>query len=170
MKAFNRVFIAGTMQGANKGSAIWDQGYREEIPAIVRKHLPDAECFDPGSPVQRYLQQVPPDPLSAAIPGSQVDRFQTGSIKGSAQAIRTLFRDMTRKASESDLCIAYLPDHIPSMGTAMEMYSAHLGGATVVSITEMRHNLSILSISDWILRDFKALDSWLSETTYARKK
>ena len=70
---------------------------------------------------------------------------------------------MTQEASRSDLCIAYIPGRTPSMGTAMEMYAAHLGGVPVVAVTEMLENLAIISTANWVLRDLHQLKLWLRE-------
>ncbi|MFF0612217.1 hypothetical protein ACFYUD_26500 [Nocardia tengchongensis] len=157
-----RYFIAGTMQGANRGVRIRNQDYRIQISDIVRRYHPDAECFDPHPAMRSFVR-------SSRIPlGLGFARLKTSNSFDEARAstavldLRDKFRELTAEAGRCDLVIAYLPGRVPSMGSAMEMYSAHLGGATVVSITKMRENLSVLSTSDVIVPDLRRFDSWLA--------
>jgi hypothetical protein len=64
-----RVFIAGTIQGANDKLRIDDQGYREEIATLVRSHFPEADCFDPSLEVTRRLA----DPATLSAIGRLID-------------------------------------------------------------------------------------------------
>ena len=43
-----RVFIAGTIQGSNADLRIDDQGYREQIAALVRARFPEADLTSSG--------------------------------------------------------------------------------------------------------------------------
>ena len=157
-----RVFIAGTMQGSNRGVRIRSQHYRSRISEIVRRHHPAAECFDPHLAMQSFVR-------SSRIPlGLGIARLKTASgfdetrASDAILALRDKFRELTLEAGRCDLVVAYLPGRVPSMGSAMEMYSAHLGGATVVSVTRMRENLSVLSTSDVIVPDLRRFDRWLA--------
>jgi hypothetical protein len=161
MMDVRKVFLAGTMQGANRGTEVSDQSYRTTIPALVRSSYPQAICFDPSADVARQLgdpaiTSMVKEMIAAAPPVIHVEALppQIGDL-------RDTFHRMTLEVEKCDLCIAYLPDGALSMGTAMEMYAAWRAGVPVVAVTELVQNLAILSVSDWILRDLDALATWL---------
>ena len=158
-----RVFVAGTIQGANQGTKTEDQGYRTSIPLLVKSHFPDATFFDPSRDVARELG----DPQMVALVQSLLRDapavMATDVLPDRVRELRSTFHAMTREVTQCDLCIAYLPGRSLSMGTAMEMYAAWSGGVPVVAITEMLENLAILSVSDWVVRDMESLGSWLSD-------
>lgn len=161
MTAVRRVFVAGTMQGANQGTKIEDQGYRERIASIVASVLPDAECFDPSHEVTERLRD--PDTLAVigAVVASELPVLATAELPERLGELRSVFLRMTAKVAECDLCVAYLPGTMPSMGTAMEMYAAHCAGVPIATITTMRTNLAIASVSTWLLDDLEAFEHWL---------
>lgn len=158
-----RVFVAGTMQGASNGLEIADQGYRDVIRDAVLERFPEAECLDPGRPVQELVAGVASRPedlarLAAQLGGPRVD---LDALDDDVQRVRTAFREMTALAAACDLVIAYLPGTTPSMGTAMEMYQAYLAGVPVLAITDQRMNLSLLSTATWIISGLDGLGPWL---------
>lgn len=159
----SRVFIAGTIQGSNRGTDIEDQSYRVTIPALVTRFFPDAECFDPSVAVTNALADAKVAALVGSLRRDVPPILETASLPPELTGLRETFHAMTREVAKCDLCVAYLPGHIPSMGTAMEMYAAHLGGVPVVTITEMVTNLAVASVSTWILRDLDAFEKWLSQ-------
>lgn len=156
-----RVFIAGTMQGANSGLDIHDQGYRTEIAVILERTSPGTQTFDPSSEVQRLLAS---ETVRTAI-GSAGERgagaLRMSRLPAPIQEVREAFLRMTDEVRRCDLCIAYLPNQIPSMGTAMEIYAAHLAGVPVVTVTAMSSNLAIAAASTWIVPDLTALENLL---------
>jgi hypothetical protein len=152
-----RVFVAGTIQGASNGLAVADQSYRQVIPTIVSSVFPDAECFDPSSPV---LHQLADHETAAAVrtvieaaPGV----LRTSDLVAEAQQLRRTFLDMAGEVARCDLCIAYLPGSTPSMGTAMEMYAAREAGVPVVAVTRMTGNLAVVAVSTIIAPDLEFL-------------
>ncbi|TFD06325.1 hypothetical protein [Cryobacterium sp. TMT1-66-1] len=163
MMKLARVFIAGTIQGANRGLAVEDQGYRDVIPNMVRASFPDVECFDPSAVVRVRMADPGLSGVVAEIARSAPSAISTADLPPQIEDLRGVFHRMTREVQDCDLCIAYLPHRIPSMGTAMEMYAAYLAGVPVVAVTEMAENLAIVAVSDWILKDLDALRVWLSE-------
>lgn len=163
------VFIAGTMQGAKSGVEIHDQRYRTEIQTILQRVSPGVEVFDPSSEVQRLLAN---DDVRKAI--TAASKRLTGALRLSdlppqIQEVREAFLQMTDATRQCDLCIAYLPDRTLSMGTAMEIYAAHLASVPVVTVTDMVSNLAIASVSTWIVPDLSTLENLLlSELPRAR--
>ncbi|MBT2509711.1 hypothetical protein J7I98_28325 [Streptomyces sp. ISL-98] len=160
---FKRIFIAGTIQGSNQGWNIEDQSYRTALASILETHLPGVECFDPSTPVLELLATAETRDAVQQMLGSLSEATHMDSAPDAVQKVRTAFREMTSEAAKCDLCIAYLPNSMPSMGTAMEMYAAHLSGVPVVTITDMVQNLSIVSISDWIFSDIPAFENWVAK-------
>jgi hypothetical protein len=52
---------------------------------------------------------------------------------------------------EVDVLVAFLPE--ASMGTAIEIWEAHHGGAVIVTISPMKHNWAVKFLSDVIYPD-----------------
>ena len=90
------------------------------------------------------------------------------SLPAGVDELRRSFLEITRRAADSDLCIAYLPGAAPSMGTAMEMYQAHLASVPVVTVTAMVTNLAIVSTSSYLVRDLDALEEPLVDVRDGR--
>ncbi|MFC0600369.1 hypothetical protein [Streptomyces palmae] len=164
-----RIFIAGTIQGSNRGLNIEDQSYRAELASILENHLPGVECFDPSAPVLELLATDQTRDAARQMLDGRPEAMRTDSFPAAVQEVRAAFRAMTAEAAKCDLCVAYLPDSMPSMGTAMEMYAAHLAGVPVVAITDMVQNLSVVSVSDWIFSDIPAFERWIAGLSSARQ-
>jgi hypothetical protein len=152
-----RVFIAGTIQGANADLRIDDQGYREQIATLVRTRFPEADCFDPSREVTHQLA----DPTTLSVIGKLLADtpriLDLASLPPELAALRQTFTEMTSEAAKCDLCIAYLPDRTLSMGTAMEMQAASAAGVPIATVTSLVDNLAVMSVSSWVLRDLEAL-------------
>lgn len=155
-------FVAGTMQGRLRGGAIVDQRYRETIAATIRNVFPTANVICPyesmvasfggrRNALFKDLEEVLRAPVVLAVEYP----------RGIADVV-TFFDDMTRRASAADVVVAYLAADEPSMGTAMEMWSAHAAGRTVIAITNLRDSLAILATSDFIIPDLEAFARLLS--------
>jgi hypothetical protein len=151
------VFVAGTIQGASNGLSVADQSYRQVIPTIVASVFPDAECFDPSSPVMHQLATQETAAAVKAVLEAGPVVLQTDELVPVAQQLRRTFVDMTEEAARCDLCIAYLPGSTPSMGTAMEMYAARRAGVPVVAVTRMTGNLAVVAVSTVIAPDLDSL-------------
>ncbi|GAB3175709.1 hypothetical protein GCM10027059_49520 [Myceligenerans halotolerans] len=160
-----RIFLAGTIQGANRGVDVEDQQYRTDLTTILTEAFPGVECFDPSAPVRDRMADPALAELVVRIASDAPPVLATADLPGRAAELRTIFREMAREAGRCDLCVAYLPHRIPSMGTAMEMYAAHLAGVPVVAVTEMVENLAVVSTADWIVRDLDQLRAWLDDRT-----
>jgi hypothetical protein len=152
-----RVFIAGTIQGANNYLRIDDQGYREQIPALVRSRFPEAECFDPSLEVTRQLADPTTLSVISKLIGDAPRVIDLESLPAELAALRKTFSEMTREAAKCDLCIAFLPGRTLSMGTAMEMQAAFSAGVPIATVTSLIDNLAVMSVSSWVVRDLAAL-------------
>ncbi|MEV6683373.1 hypothetical protein AB0N09_41965 [Streptomyces erythrochromogenes] len=153
-------FLAGTMQGARTGSDLVDQTYRERLTAALLARRPGAVVNDPGVVMAEWLAAHPgARPAHAALADRAV--LHHDRLAPELRELTVLFHRLTELAAASDVCVAWLPGHEASMGTAAEMLSAHRAGRTVVSITDMRQNLAVLSCSTVILPDLDAFTDWL---------
>ena len=161
MTKISRVFVAGTMQGATDGIAIVDQSYRATIASIVAAVVPGAECFDPSVEVTQRLSDPETIELIGAVVQSGRSALAMAALPQPLADLRVTFQRMTAQAARCDLCVAFLPGATPSMGTAMEMYAAFCGQVPIVTITAMRTNLAIVSVSTWMLSDLEAFERWL---------
>ncbi len=155
------VFIAGTMQGSRRGAAQLTQGYREAIRHLVLTHFPKANVLCPEQYMQQHLasdeEAIRNDHAALA---SFVDIDAT-ALSRPLQKLTGIFHELVDAAAASDMCIAWLPDHEASMGTAVEMYAAWRAGVPVIAVTEMRQNLAILSCASLILPDLVSLGGYL---------
>ncbi|MFJ2741492.1 hypothetical protein ACIO3O_17710 [Streptomyces sp. NPDC087440] len=154
-------FLAGTMQGARTGAHLTDQSYREQLTDCLRARRPDAVINDPGVVMAEWLGSHPADVRAAHAALADQPVVRHDELAPELRELTELFHRLTRLAAESDVCVAWLPGHEPSMGTAAEMLSAHRAGRTVVTITDMRQNLAVLSCSTVILPDLAAFTAWL---------
>lgn len=161
-------FLAGVMQGARRGADYTDQGYRTALRAEIARQRPGAIVHDPYTLMIDWFRASEDDVRRehAALAGTPiVHREKAGP--GVSRLIEAFHR-LARLAAESDVCVAWLPGHEPSMGTAVEMHSAHLADRTVVAITDMRQNLAVLSCATVILPDLETFSDWLAEGGDAR--
>lgn len=124
------VFIAGVMQGIRRDDQIDSQAYRLRITEALRFHQPDVKITDPWA-------------------------LHPNSVDYDADRARHTFLSMTKQAGTVDLLIAYLPTL--SMGTAMEMWEAHLAGVTIVAVTPFVHHWAIRFTAAEILPDLDSL-------------
>lgn len=150
-------FLAGTMQGSRRGEAMVDQGYRQRIRETVLAHRPDAQVRDPGELMVEWLL-AEADEIRAEH-AALADRRRVVREELSAPLLRLtgVFDRLVSVAADSDVCIAWLPGHEASMGTAAEMWAAHDHGRLVVAITTMTQNLAVLACSDLIVTSVEDL-------------
>lgn len=124
------VFIAGVMQGQREDKAVESQSYREQITAVLQEHYPQITITDPW-----VLNPV----------GIDYDEARA----------RELFLSLTRRASEADVLIAYLPQI--SMGTAMEMWQAYQSGVYIIAVSPFVNHWAIRFTANEILPDLESL-------------
>jgi hypothetical protein len=125
-----RVFLAGVIQGSQPHSGIHNQGYRHQIASMLRQVVADIEIIDP------HLRHP--------------ERF---GMDRDGQ--RSLFLRYVAEAAEVDLLIAYLPT--ASMGTAVEMWAAYRVGVPIITVSPLRDNWVVFSLSTAVVPDIDAL-------------
>ncbi len=163
MSVARSYFLAGVMQGGRRGADYADQGYRTDLRAAIAKHRPGALIHDPFELLRDWLgpdEDVIRQEHAALADMTTVHREKLGPA---LTELIDAFHRLTRLAADSEVCVAWLPEHEPSMGTAAEMYSACQAGRTVVAITAMRQNLAVLACASVILPDLAAFTDWLAE-------
>lgn len=124
------VFLAGIMQGSMQGRGHHDQRYRQEIAALIKRHLPQAEIVDPWA--------LYPDSASY----------------DDERARETFFR-VCELVGQADLMIAYLPE--ASIGTGVEMWEAHRRGVPIISVSPLEQNWAIRFLSWRVCRTLEEL-------------
>ena len=130
-----KVFIAGIIQGSFRDDSLHDQSYRDEIRAIVRRCLPEAEIICPW------------------------ETHPEGIRYGPMKAKRTLI-ELAELAADVHLLVAHVPE--ASMGTGIEMWQAHRAGIPVVTISPMVRNWVVRYLSSHVcgtLEEFKGFAS-----------
>jgi nucleoside 2-deoxyribosyltransferase len=152
-----RVFVAGTIQGTNAGFVIEDQSYRGAIREAVAEVFPNAHCFDPSAEVTLQLRDPSVMTAVSVAVNSVAEVLDCDELGPEITRLRRIFREMTHEVTQCDLCIAYLPGRMPSMGTAMEMYAAHTAHVPVFAITHMTDNLAIMSVATVIVPEINLL-------------
>lgn len=131
-----KIFIAGIMQGSIQGMGIQTQDYRQIIGEAVKINHPAAEIVDPYS------------------------LFPNSVEYDDQRAKQTLFA-MAAEAGSSDMLIAYLPE--ASMGTTLEMVRAYDNGKYIISITPMKKNWVVRSMSAQIFPTLDAFCDWVQK-------
>ncbi|MEW5987970.1 MAG: hypothetical protein AB1791_15155 [Chloroflexota bacterium] len=137
-----RIFLAGIMQGARQDPGIHSQDYRLRIAEALRSHLPNAEITDPWT-------------------------LHPNSVTYNDEQARQTFKSMTALAGQSDVLIAYLPD--ASMGTAIEMWTAHHARAYVVAVTPLVHNWVVRTTANEVLPDLDSLLAYIESGRLAQR-
>lgn len=153
-------FLAGTMQGSRAGDGMSDQGYRQELRDLILACRPEAEIRDPGDLMAQWLHAEAAEIRAAHADLAGCEIVLRDELVSPLVRLTDVFDRLVSVSSQSDVCLAWLPDHEASMGTAAEMWAAHASGRCVVAVTQMRQNLAVLSCSDVIvptLSDLAAL-------------
>lgn len=140
-----------------------DQSYRERIEAMIVHAFPSATVVCPykamvnrfGSRREILLQELQ---RLAILPVLSADAYPNG-----LQEVVAFFVEMTSRAAAADVLVAYLAADEPSMGTAMEMWSAYTSGRIVVTITAARDSLAVLATSRFIVADTDSFAHLLNE-------
>jgi hypothetical protein len=156
-------FLAGVMQGARRGADLADQDYRATLRSLIQERFPDALIHDPGEVMWREMQHSRELIRDAHAALQNVGSIRREELTPPLQELVAMFHRLTQLAAESDVCVAWLPNHEPSMGTAAEMLSAWRAGSKVVAITGMRQNLAVLACSSMIVPDLDGFAAWLDQ-------
>jgi len=127
-----RFFLAGIMQGSQRGALLHDQDYRGRLKTLLEANFVDADVFDPHAD-------------------------HTGSLEYDDQLGKKVFFRHNRLCREVDVVIAFVPQ--ASMGTAIEMWEAHEHGrAAVISISPLERNWAIRFCSHAVYPDLAAFE------------
>lgn len=136
-----KVFLAGIIQGSLVSATITPQDWRGPIGRALARHVPHADVYC------HYSRH--PNSITYDLPD-----------------IRATLADGLARAAACDLLVAYLPG--ASMGTGIEMYEAHRGGAAVVSITPLAANWIVRAYSHHIAEDLAAFEAFAASGELAR--
>ena len=161
------VFIAGVMQGRRDGQEIADQSYRDSIRSAIIGRFPQARIHDPAIQMWSDLRNSRQQIREAHAALSSVTSIDCNLLDDPVAELREIFHKQTALAGTCELCVAFLPNSEPSMGTAAEMLTAYNAGKYVVSITNMKQNLAILSCSNLIIEDLASFEVWLETQSEA---
>ena len=127
-------FVAGIIQGSLQDRSIHGQSYRDSLVGLLRTAFPDAETY---CPIENY----------------------PNSLSFTDEVARQTFLGLMERAGRADVLVAYVPE--ASMGTAIEMWQAHRSGRLVVAISPMEANWAIRFLSDVLLPDIAAFESFV---------
>lgn len=133
-RSFGSIFLAGVIQGSNKGKTLHQQDYRKDIKDILRKYLPDSEIIDP-------VEQHPDSAFYDHQKGEKV------------------FHRSIKRCSGSDLMVAYLPE--ASMGTAVEMWECYKNKVPIWTISPLKENWAVKFLSTEIFECIDELEIFL---------
>ncbi len=125
-----KIFIAGIIQGSDRGKGIYSQDYRARIKSVLQKAIPEAEIFCPFE-------------------------HHPNSIDYDDERGKRVFLDLIDRAARSDVLIAFLPQ--ASLGTAIEIWQAYCAGKIIITISPMIENWVIKFLSDI---NFETLESF----------
>ena len=139
---FKKFFLAGIIQGSNKGKDLCSQTYRGKIKAVLKKHFPQAEIVDP----------IAVHPNSASY----------DSTKG-----KKVFYHLIGQAKSCDCIVAYLP--YASMGTAIEMWECRKNDIPIWVISPMTENWSIKFLSSEIFDSIEKFEKFVSSMWKVRR-
>ncbi len=136
-----KIFLSGIIQGSRQGKDIHVQNYRDVLKSMLRRYAPEAELICP------------------------ID-LHPNSVEYDAVQARLTFVDMVRLAQEADLVVAYLPE--ASMGTAVEIWEAHLRGVPVLTISPLAENWVIKLASRQVFPSLESFETFLAAGGLAR--
>ena len=125
----------GPPVGSIREMAIHEQGYRDEIAALVRRYHPETEIVDP--------LKLHPD-----------------SVRYSREEAVATFLAMLDEAAAADVLVAYLPE--ASLGTAIEVWRAYAAGKPVYVISPMANNWTLWATATRIFADLAAFEAYVA--------
>ncbi|RZU54513.1 hypothetical protein EV385_6464 [Krasilnikovia cinnamomea] len=155
-------FLAGLMQGSRDGNDTADQSYRGDLRDLILAHRPQATIFDPGELMAQWLSADADELRRSHGELATASVLTRTRLAPPVNRLITTFHDLVGLAATADVCVAWLPGHEASMGTAVEMYAAHQAGRHVVAITEMRQNLAVLATATHIVPTLAAFAELLA--------
>eukprot|EP00438_Fugacium_kawagutii_P012282 Skav236749 [mRNA] locus=scaffold2899:132158:133714:- [translate_table: standard] len=131
-----RYFISGVMLGSKqkleKAEAdLVPQVYRKQIAEVIRKEDPHAVIVDPLDAVKSRAQRM----------GQTFD-----DINLSDEAVRDAFTEVVESVKGCDVIVSHLPE--ASMGSAVELWEARKANLQIFTISPMKDNWTIRSVTD----------------------
>lgn len=151
-------FIAGTMQGSRRGIETADQSYRLAVRRILQERYPDCTVHCPHEIMQSSFGSQVAGIRQYFNALQHIDILDRMEHSPTLASVLAKFDELVSLAARSTAVIAFLPGHQASMGTAIEMWSAHLAGTPVVTVTEMKQNLAVLAASDVVVASLTELE------------
>ena len=131
-----RIFLSGIIQGSHRGKNIYAQTYRHALKDMLHRHAPQADLVCPLD-------------------------LHPNSVDYDDDLARQTFHEMIRLAQEADVVVAYLPE--ASMGTAIEMWQAHLRGVPVLTISPLVENWVVKMASDRVFPTIEDFEAFLAQ-------
>jgi len=136
-----RFFLAGIIQGSQKGKELYPQYYRERIKRALRQRFPRAEIFCPYE-------------------------LHPYSIDYGPKRGKETFLRMIEEARRSDCLVAYLPE--ASLGTAIEVWECFKSGVPIWTISPMGENWVVRFFSTKIFPSLSDFEAYLKEPEVVR--
>ena len=144
--------IVGPIQAHGNADHREPQEYRTEISQVVLELFPTCVQFHPDQKVTQIAARILSSRKQEASPSER-----------DITAIKEEFLLATKEVGTCELVVGYLPLGTLSLGTAMELYAAHLGGAHIVLVSENTENLALASTVSKFVPDLKSLERHLKE-------
>ena len=127
-----RFFIAGIIQGSREDDSVHDQGYREQIKILLESHFPGSDVY---CPVENH----------------------PNSTRYDDEQARLVFMGHIEQVKGLDCLVVYVPE--ASMGSAIEMWTAHENDVVIIAISPMRDNWVIRLLSHHICNDLSEFET-----------
>ena len=131
-----RFFLAGIIQGSQRGKRLYPQDYRERIKRALKERFPQAEIFCPYE-------------------------LHPNSIDYDSKKGKETFLQMIEEAKRADLLVAYLPE--ASLGTAIEIWECYKSGVPVWTISPMGENWVVKFFSTRVFPTLVHFEAFLQE-------
>ena len=138
------------------------QNYRQQIADVIQKKDPQAVIVDPLDALKHRAEQM----------GHTID-----DINASDEAVRDAFTEVIEMVKDCDVIVSNLPE--ASMGSAIELWEAQKANLQIFTISPMKDNWTIRSVTDHNFLDLvdfeqnlgKQLElGWLDFSPHLRSK
>ncbi len=136
-----RFFLAGIIQGSQRGRRLYPQDYRERIKRALEERFPRAVIFCPYE-------------------------LHPNSIDYDSEKGKETFLRMIEEAKRSDCLVAYLPE--ASLGTAIEIWECYKSGVPIWTISPMGENWVVKFFSTKIFPSLSDFETYLKEPEVVR--
>lgn len=137
-----RLFLAGIMQGSHRAACLHEQGYRPRLKALLRRHFPTWDIYDPLEDHEHSLDY-------------------------DDEHARGVFLHHNRLCQDVDVVLAYLPE--ASMGTSIEMWEAYQHGRAVIAISPLTHNWVVKFLAHAVYADLEHFEAAVLAGEFAQR-